>query len=229
VALQVFRDGDGSQWVTRIQRLTYGIPRGIFHFMRTPPPPLVPLFRSAVQARILEHLGLYRDGPTTIPEIAEAVEAPYQTVYREVRRLAAADLLATDKLGNTTRVWINRASPAAAPLVELLEAVLGIRRHLTQALCGLPGLEAARIFGSWAARYLGTAEGPPPRDVDVLVVADEKLAAREVRRACRQVGQRTNREVNPVIVTASEWEEADSAFLQEVKAGALVELCEDSR
>lgn len=193
--------------------------------MRTAPPPLVPLFRSDAQARLLEQLALYREEPITIPELAGSIDVPYQTVYKEVQRLGNAGLLRIDKVGNAALVSLNHDSPAAGPLRDLLEAVLGLRRHLAHELCNLPAVDQVWIYGSWAARYHGTSAGPPPQDVDVLVVASGALSSKRVRQACSTVARRVNREINPVTIRRAEWERADSGFLRDVKNGPLVYIC----
>jgi hypothetical protein len=49
----------------------------------------------------------------------------------------------------------------------------------------IPGVKQVVIFGSWAARYAGRA-GPPPHDIDVLVVGkvDPALSAQSTSRPC---------------------------------------------
>lgn len=91
-----------------------------------------------------------------------------------------------------------------------------------EALAGVAGVESAFVFGSWAARYAGEA-GPPPRDVDVLVVADADLRA--VRRVCRPVEEELRVEISPVTVEAAEWANADpSPFIAQIKSQPLVAI-----
>ncbi|HEX9766498.1 MAG TPA: winged helix-turn-helix domain-containing protein [Nitriliruptorales bacterium] len=186
---------------------------------------MVPLFRSRAQALLLEQLALYRTQPATLNELADATGVSYHALYKEVRRLEQAGLVTVGKIGNVLQVALDRASPAAEPLVALLEATLGVRQHLAHRLCGLDGLVGAWIYGSWAARYTGVEDGPAPQDIDVLVVADDRLPARQVRDACAAAGRQVAREVNAVVVAPGEWDRADSGFLREVKTGPLVAIC----
>jgi hypothetical protein len=48
----------------------------------------------------------------------------------------------------------------------------GVPERLAWALHGIPGIEAAHIFGSWAARYLDASGLRPVGDVDLLVLGD---------------------------------------------------------
>ncbi|MHB1475537.1 MAG: helix-turn-helix domain-containing protein, partial [Dermatophilaceae bacterium] len=66
--------------------------------MRTQAPALIPIFRSALQARLLLRV-LTDDEPRTITDLARVLGAPEPTVYREVRRLMDADLVTGTRVG----------------------------------------------------------------------------------------------------------------------------------
>jgi hypothetical protein len=75
---------------------------------------------------------------------------------------------------------------------RLTEAGLLSRRHI-----GRSTMIRANIFGSWAARYLQTP-GPPPHDLDVLVVGRpargsvyDKPGTSGTRQECRDADQMT--------------------------------------
>jgi len=57
----------------------------------------------------------------------------------------------------------------AGPLTELISHAFGPRSVIGEEFASLPGEPSVAIFGSWAARYL-QQHGPPPHDLDVLVV-----------------------------------------------------------
>lgn len=75
------------------------------------------------------------------------------------------------------------------------------------------------IFGSWAARWRGDP-GPPPNDIDLLVVGDVEYA--EVWDRAAELSSQLGLEVNPVIRTVEEWEGEDSGFATAVRTGPLV-------
>jgi predicted nucleotidyltransferase len=66
----------------------------------------------------------------------------------------------------------------------------------------IEGVEQVVIFGSWAARHAGQP-GPPPKDIDVLIVgsAGELDVFAAADRAQRRIGI----EVNPVRATPQQW------------------------
>ena len=86
---------------------------------------------------------------------------------------------------------------------------------LRVALGDVAGIEAVGIFGSYAGRLSGEP-GPPPQDVDVLVVGSPDLD--EVYDACAAVARRVGRPVSPTVLSAAEWQ-AGSAFLAQVRRG----------
>jgi len=83
-------------------------------------------------------------------------------------------------------------------------------------------VDEAFVFGSWAARYAGEP-GPPPRDIDVLVVGDASL--RSVRRACSRVEEELKIEVNPVVLSPDEWSAAKpEPFVAQLRSQPLVPI-----
>ena len=86
-------------------------------------------------------------------------------------------------------------------------------------LAGIPGIRAAAIFGSWAARYRGEP-GEAPADVDLLVIGSPDTSA--VHRACRLAEDDLGRPVNAVILSPEEWAGRRSGFLRTVARGHLV-------
>ena len=186
--------------------------------MRTEAPPLLPIFRSAVQARLLLHV-LTADEPLTAADLARELDAPEATVSREARRLLDAGLLDGRRVGRATELRPAADNPATAPLRQLLVVTLGPARLLEQAMADVPGIDAAFVHGSWAARYHGEP-GPPPADIDVAVVGSATLKA--VRAACRSLEATIGREVNPVVLSRSEWENDDDGFTATVREGPLV-------
>ncbi|UZN03057.1 winged helix-turn-helix domain-containing protein [Cellulomonas sp. S1-8] len=188
--------------------------------MRTEAPALVPIFRSALQARLLLHI-LTSDKPATAADLARVLDAPEPTVSREVRRLLDSGLIAGVRIGRATVVSPAVDNPATAPLRQLLIVTYGPARLIEQALAGVDGIEAAYVHGSWAARYQGEA-GKAPGDVDVLIVGQPSRAQVDV--ALDGLEHRLAREVNVTYVSPQRWRDADEPFIAAVRERPLVEL-----
>jgi predicted nucleotidyltransferase len=184
-------------------------------------PALAPLFRSQQQLRILADL-FGSDEEVSIGELAQRAHVAQATASREVARLASHGLVLTRSLGRNTLVTANWKLPWANELRSILVQTVGILGQLATALSGVKGVEAAFVFGSWAARYLGEP-GPTPKDIDVLVVGEAPL--RSVRHACSSVERDLRVDVNPIVVDHRRWSEAGpEPFISELKGRPLVPI-----
>jgi predicted nucleotidyltransferase len=189
--------------------------------MKNQPPPLLPLLRSAHQAEILTRLLLEPDMAVSLTELARLTGASVATVQREVERAEAAGVVRSERVGPTRLVQAEPSSPIYRPLADLLLASFGPVRELSVELDSISGIEAAYLFGSWAARYSGEA-GAAPNDVDVLVVGDPDR--NEVYDAAERAERRLNRPVQVTFRTVDEWHNDDDPFVSTVRSRPLVRL-----
>ncbi|HTJ39238.1 MAG TPA: helix-turn-helix domain-containing protein [Dactylosporangium sp.] len=165
---------------------------------------------------LMAWLYLHPETSCSVTELARQFNVSQSTVSREADHLAAAGLVREERKGNLRLLRADLTNPLARPLTELLALTYGPAAVLADVLPPVDGVDEAFIYGSWAARYSGEA-GPPPRDVDVLVVgdADEDDLADAARSAERQLG----REVNIHRVSAAAWKSAgDDPFLASVRS-----------
>jgi DNA-binding transcriptional ArsR family regulator len=174
---------------------------------------LLPLLRSPLVGELLAWLHLHPDDRYSVTELAGRLGASQSTVSREVDRLAEAELVIEERRGNLRLVRANTDNPLARPLGELLALTYGPAAVLGELLAPIEGVDEAYVYGSWAARYAGEP-GPPPRDIDVLVVgaADDDDLADAARTAERRLG----REVNIHRVSAVAWRAGRDPFLASV-------------
>jgi DNA-binding transcriptional ArsR family regulator len=185
------------------------------------PPAVLPLFRSEQQLRILGELYLRADEEYPLSRLVERTGVSQQTVSREVDRLVEAGFVSDRRLGRMRLVRANRDGLYFDELSSMLRKAVGPVPVLRRALQAIPGIDEAYVYGSWARRYLGDA-GPEPQDVDVLVVGDVDVD--RVTRACRRTEKELGREVNPTVVSASEWRTGRSGFLTELRRDPLVPI-----
>lgn len=189
--------------------------------MRTRAPDLLPLFRSRTQARLLTHLLVAGSSPASLRQLADELGVDPATLGREAARLERAGIVTSRAVGRARVIAVDEASPLVAPLRQLVTIALGPAAVLARGLVDVPGIEAAFVFGSWARRALGEA-GPPPADVDLLVIGDP--ARHALARALRAAGEELAREVNPTVVSAADWATRRTPFLEEVAASPLVPI-----
>lgn len=191
--------------------------------MRTSSPLLAPLFRSDGQARLLAAL-LLTGEELSLTDLAEQADLAYPTAHREVARLLEAGLLTERRVGNVRLVSGNPQSPLLAPVRTILLVSIGPVVLLRERLGPVEGIACALLFGSFAARARGVT-GPPPNDIDVLVIGEP--AARAVYEACRAVSEQVGRVVNPTVMTPDEWR-SHTGFVADVKANPVVDVIGDS-
>ncbi len=95
--------------------------------------------------------------------------------------------------GRNRLVRANPTHPATAALTQLLELSFGPQIVIGEEFA-LPQVEQVVIFGSWADRHHGSP-GPPPHDVDVLVIGTPERAA--IYDAADRAQVRLGLQVNP--------------------------------
>lgn len=191
------------------------------HYMRVAPPVLAPIFRSDAQARLLSEI-LLGGEEVSLSDLSARTQIPYATAHREVSRLLAADILAERTIGRTRLLSANPSSPLVAPLREILAVSTGPAVLLKQELLPISGIEAAFLYGSFAARLNGVA-GAPPADIDLMVIGDPDAIA--IYDACDRVEKQVGRPVNPTILSSAEAaNESQSGFLATVRQQSIVPL-----
>jgi len=187
---------------------------------RSSPPPLLPLLRSRLQAEILTLVLLGPEQEWSLTGLAARTGASVSSVQREITRAEQAGVVQSRRLGST-RLVKAADSPLTAPLTELLLRSFGPRQVLAEELGGVAGIEAAYLFGSWAARYAGEA-GRPPADLDVLVIGAPDRD--ELDDAAQRAASRLAREVSVTIRSAAWWREGTDGFHADVTRRPLVPL-----
>lgn len=159
-----------------------------------------------------------------VSEMAARLDVPLSTLHREVVRLDQAGLVLSRTQGRNRLIRADLDHPAATALTKLLEITFGPRVVIGEEFA-IDGAEEVVIFGSWAARYEGQT-GPPPNDVDVLVVG--KVDRADVYEAADRANARLGIEVNPVVRTATQWADPEDALVAQIKDSARVTVL-DSR
>jgi hypothetical protein len=122
---------------------------------KSPTPSLLPIFRSQQQAELLALVLGDATIEHSLAEVTERTGIPYASVHREVERAQAAGLLTSRLVGRTRLVRADVSSPYFDGLSDVLVKAFGVPWVIGQALGAVVGIEAAYIYGSWAARFSG--------------------------------------------------------------------------
>ncbi|MFG1961816.1 helix-turn-helix domain-containing protein [Nonomuraea sp. NPDC049028] len=189
--------------------------------MRSVRPPALPIFRTETQARFLAALYLRPDRSWTLADLARELGVGASTLHPEVRRLEEAGLLTATAVGRARVLSIDQSHPVTRPLTEILSYLYGPQVVIAEEFGSIPKTELLFIFGSWAARHHGQT-GPPPHDIDVLVVGDADRA--KVYAAADRAQGRLGMPVNPVLASNRRWEAASDALIRQIKASPTIDL-----
>ncbi|MGL5850475.1 MAG: MarR family transcriptional regulator [Phycicoccus sp.] len=189
--------------------------------MRSQAPALMPIFRSQHQASLLAWLLLHPSQEYTLSDLARRLGVPLTTLQREAGRLVEAGLLRDRTIGRARLLQANTEHRATTPLTQLLELTFGPLAVIAEEFTALPRAERVLIFGSWAQRYNGTP-GPPPGDVDVLVIGRPTRA--DVYDAADRAQARLGMQVNPTIRTAQQWDDDADPLITQIKSADVVDV-----
>jgi hypothetical protein len=178
----------------------------------------MPILRSQPQAELLTLLLLHPGTEYSITEVSEKLSIPLTTVQREVNRFLEIGLITERRAGRTREVSANPKSRYARPLTELLTLAFGPHIVIREEFADIPATGVA-IYGSWAARYNGVP-GPPPADVDVLVIGEPSRP--DIYDAADRAEQRVGFPVNVTISSPRRWAAASDALIQQIQSAHLV-------
>ena len=147
------------------------------------------------------------------------------SLQRELKKLAEAGLVRTERVGNLRRFQANPESPVYKELIALTRKTLGIEPMLKIALQPIASkLDAAWIYGSLAK---GTDSAKS--DVDVMLVGKNLLLSK-VLELLVPVEAQLGRKINPTCLTPAELKrrrgEPDS-FVNRVLSQPIIPLIGD--
>ncbi|HEU0303827.1 MAG TPA: hypothetical protein VFR32_04525 [Gaiellaceae bacterium] len=94
--------------------------------------------------------------------------------------------------------------------------------RLRESVPALDGVQAAFVYGPWAARAKGSWRARPGDTVDLLVVGP--VDERELERMCREASAELGVEVKATVVSGEEWRGDSSGLVRSVKAGPLLAI-----
>ncbi|MCL2848517.1 MAG: hypothetical protein FWE61_00550 [Micrococcales bacterium] len=191
--------------------------------MKTGPSALTPFVRSDAQGAVLAETMADPGVELSISEVARRTGLLPAVAHREVTRLVDAAVLHDRRDGNNRLVRANTDHPLWSLMSQLVIETYGPVPVLRGLLAEVPGVEHAYLYGSWAARRAGH-NGPPPRDIDVLVVGSPaRTDLLDVADAARA---RLHTEVNIHLTTTEAWAERADPFLATVASRPLTTLKE---
>lgn len=132
-------------------------------------------------------------------EIVRFADAGIGTVHRELQRLESAGLITAQKIGNQKHYQANRAAAIFEELQGIVIKTVGLADVLREAILLLQEqVDLAFIFGS-----IAQGKERITSDIDVMVIGDASFE--DVVQAFYSTQETVGREVNPVVMTVSEF------------------------
>lgn len=178
---------------------------------------------------MLTHLYLHPDRDFTATQLAQQAGTPLSTAHRELTRLVEAGLVLARPVGRSRLLRANTDHRGARALTDLLLGSFGPLVVVSEEFDRVEGAELVVVFGSWAARHAGV-DGPPPGDVDVMVVGEVDRA--RVYDAAERSEQRLALPVNPVVRRPAQWSappHEQDPLVQQVRASEHLVLLSAER
>lgn len=177
------------------------------------------------QTRVLRWLFGQPDRGYHINELLRLTGLGSASLQRELKKLAEAGLVRSERIGNLRRFQANTESPVYGELVALTRKTLGVEPMLKTALQPLaPKLDAAFIYGSVAK---GTDKAKS--DIDVMLIGRKLMLSKVLELVVPLEGQ-LGRKINPTLLTPPELKrrraERDS-FVNRVLAQPTIPLIGD--
>ena len=189
--------------------------------MKPKPGLLSPLIRSDVQGLILAKLFLNAGEDFSITELADFAITSVPTAMREVDRLVEAEYVNDKTVGRVRLIRANQDHPLFAAVFQVVAHSYGPATVLPTALANIFGLQAAYIYGEWAAR-LAQEPGPVPARIDLLLVGNMNRI--DATRALSAAEKTLGKLINVQFASAFDWERADSDFIRAVRSRPLLQV-----
>jgi len=175
---------------------------------------------SRTRRRILEEFFTRPQTVLHVRELARRTGIAPGLAQRELRQLQSWGILTSETVGRARRYRLDEESPIMAEVRSVFQKTIGIEHRLRRALEGLPDLEAAAIFGSYAA-----GRDRPGSDLDLLIVGHPDRVALSERLA--PLERELGREVNTTVLRREELDRLareGSGFVADVLSKPLVPL-----
>jgi len=157
------------------------------------------LFSSSLQ-KILALLFVRVDEAFYLNEIIRQTGRGSASVQRELKRLDAAGLIVSHRVGNMRRFQANHDSPVYSELHGMIQKTFGLAGVLRVAITPwLPDLRLAFVYGS-VAKGSATAAS----DIDLMLIGDH-LPYGELLAAFAPAEEMLGRKINPTIYATADY------------------------
>lgn len=145
-------------------------------------------------------------------ELAKRLDLDPSNLSKELRRLEVEGLFRSETTGRQKYFELNRDYPLLREVRAIVMKTAGAVPSLSRALAGIPGIEEAWLYGSFAAGHQDALS-----DIDVLIIGTPRAEA--LAEPIRGLEKRLGREINYTVLTRKEFDQRrgrKDPFLQNV-------------
>jgi predicted nucleotidyltransferase len=178
---------------------------------------------SDAQSRLFRWLFGQPERSFHLSELRRLTGLGSASLQRELKKLAEAGVLHSERVGNLRQFQANLHSPVYDELVGLTRKTLGVQPMLQEALLPL----AANIKAAWTYGSIAKQTETAKSDIDVMVVGKKNLTLRKLLEVLVPLEDKLGRKINPTLFTQAEFDrrraEPDS-FLNRVLAQPILPL-----
>lgn len=185
--------------------------------------PTLPIFKSKTRQSLLRLFMTNQSERYYVRQLQKMLGISVGTIHRELRNLENAGIIVSEAQANVKLYQVNTSYPLFEEMQKIVMKTIGVEGLLKAALAGLPGIEGAFIFGSFAS-----GDQTARSDIDLFIIGscDEKLLNEKLRMIERDL----SREVNYVSMSIGEFAQAhreSAPFVKEILSGPIIVLIGD--
>lgn len=158
------------------------------------------ILSSHVRSEIFRLLFNERRPDIHLRDIVRKTELAVGTVQQELKNLKEIDLIVSRKDGNRLYYSANDKHPLYEVICALVSKTCGITEQIREIIQDIKGIDAAFIFGSFAA-----GKEKSHSDIDLIIIGDVGL--RSISPKLKTVTEKIEREINPHVYSMKTWKE----------------------
>jgi predicted nucleotidyltransferase len=156
--------------------------------------------RSKHTKAILGYMFLHEDAELYVSEMARKFSLDDGNLSRKLKELEREGVLKCCERGGASYYSLNRNYPLLKEYKGIVLKTIGLEQKLRDVLSGIPGIEQAFIFGSYAGGTMDAAS-----DIDLLVIGGHDTLA--LQKAVAMFQKETDREINVISTDPREYHE----------------------
>jgi predicted nucleotidyltransferase len=155
-------------------------------------------FRSKARRRLLAYYFTNPAARHHLRDLAQQLGIDPSNLSKELGRLEREGLFRSEVSGRQKYFRLDRSYPLFEEVRRVVAKTIGAPSVIAQSLKGIPGIDEAYLYGSFARSQQDAAS-----DIDVLIIGTPREEA--LAQAVRKLEQQLGREINYTVFTPKEF------------------------